>query len=45
MQHLARDGQLVAYPHSGYWQPMDTSREFMLLNDLWSKGQAPWKKW
>ena len=45
MQRLARDGQLIAYTHTGYWQPMDTSREFMLLNELWSKGQAPWKKW
>ena len=45
IQHLARDGQLVAYTHTGYWQPMDTYREFMLLNELWNKGQAPWKKW
>ena len=45
IQQLARDGQLVAYTHTGYWQPMDTYREFMLLNDLWNKGQAPWKKW
>ena len=45
MQHLSRDGQLVAYAHTGYWQPMDTYREFTLLNELWSKGQAPWKTW
>jgi glucose-1-phosphate cytidylyltransferase len=45
VQHLARDGQMMAYPHTGYWQPMDTYREYMLLNDLWSKGRAPWKKW
>ena len=45
IQQLARDGELVAYTHTGYWQPMDTYREFMLLNELWNKGQAPWKKW
>lgn len=42
---LAEDGQLVAYKHSGFWQPMDTLREKKLLNDLWSKGKAPWKTW
>ena len=42
---LAEDGQLVAYKHSGFWQPMDTLREKKLLNDLWSKGKAPWKIW
>lgn len=45
MQRLAHDGQLVAFQHTGYWQPMDTYREFTLLNELWSKGQAPWKTW
>ena len=38
-------GQLVAYPHTGYWQPMDTSREYGMLNELWSGGKAPWKTW
>lgn len=42
---LARDGQLVAFEHTGFWQPMDTAREYMLLNDLWAKGRAPWKRW
>ncbi|MGC4118182.1 MAG: glucose-1-phosphate cytidylyltransferase [Myxococcales bacterium] len=42
---LARDGQLVAFEHTGFWQPMDTAREYGLLNDLWSKGAAPWKRW
>jgi len=45
MRNLAADGELVAYPHSGFWQPMDTLREFTLLNDLWNAGEAPWKKW
>ncbi len=45
MRALVRDGQLAAYEHAGYWQPMDTLREFNLLNDLWSNGRAPWKVW
>ena len=45
LQKLARDGQLMVYPHDGFWQPMDTYREFKLLNDLWSSGKAPWKVW
>lgn len=42
---LARDGQLSAYRHQGFWQPMDTYRESKMLNDLWASGQAPWKVW
>ena len=45
LKPLARDRQLVAYEHEGYWQPMDTLREYTLLNDLWSSGRAPWKTW
>jgi glucose-1-phosphate cytidylyltransferase len=45
LEDLARDGQLMAYPHSGFWQAMDTYREFVHLNDLWSRGEAPWKVW
>lgn len=45
LQRLARDGQLAAYRHEGFWQPMDTQREYKFLNDLWSTGQAPWKIW
>lgn len=45
MQHLARDGELVGYTHTGFWQPMDTAREYGMLNDLWNKGRAPWKTW
>lgn len=44
MQHLARDGELVAFRHTGFWQPMDTYREYAMLNELWAKGAAPWKK-
>jgi len=42
---LATDGQLLAFKHNGFWQPMDTLREKSLLNDLWDKGVAPWKTW
>ena len=45
MRRLSRDGQLAAYEHNGFWQPMDTPREFRLLNDLWVSGRAPWKIW
>ena len=45
MQRLAKDGELVAYRHQGFWQPMDTLREYLLLNDLWAQGKAPWKTW
>ena len=42
---LVKDRQLAAYEHTGFWQPMDTLREFNILNDLWSSGTAPWKVW
>lgn len=42
---LAKDGELMAYEHSGFWQPMDTLREKTLLEDLWHSGNAPWKVW
>ncbi len=42
---LARDDQLMAFEHNGFWQPMDTLREKNLLEDLWVSGQAPWKTW
>jgi len=42
---LAADGQLSAFQHNGFWQPMDTLREKNLLNDLWNNGKAPWKLW
>lgn len=42
---LARDGELQAYRHDGFWQPMDTLREKNLLEDLWQGGNPPWKSW
>jgi glucose-1-phosphate cytidylyltransferase len=42
---LAEDGELMAYEHQGFWQPMDTLRDKHYLEDLWSSGRAPWKKW
>lgn len=45
MASLARQGQLMAFEHSGFWQPMDTLREKSLLEDLWVSGKAPWKQW
>lgn len=44
LEALAKDDQLAAYRHDGFWQPMDTYREAKLLNDLWARG-APWKVW
>jgi glucose-1-phosphate cytidylyltransferase len=43
--HLARDGELMAYPHDGFWHPMDSSRDYNFLNGLWTQGQAPWVTW
>jgi glucose-1-phosphate cytidylyltransferase len=45
LRRLALDGELKAFEHTGFWQPMDTSREYQLLNDMWASGQAPWKTW
>ncbi len=45
MQTLARNGQLHAYRHTGFWQPMDTFQEYTRLNTLWAEGDAPWKVW
>jgi glucose-1-phosphate cytidylyltransferase len=45
MQQLAGDGQLCAWVHRGFWQPMDTLRDKQHLNSLWEKGNAPWKLW
>ena len=42
---LAATGNLMAYKHDGFWQPMDTLREKNLLEDLWATGRAPWKTW
>ena len=45
LEGLARDGELMAYPHQGFWQPMDTLRDKHRLEALWAQGQAPWKTW
>jgi glucose-1-phosphate cytidylyltransferase len=45
MESLANDGQFAAHFHQGFWQPMDTLRDKLLLEDLWAKGKAPWKVW
>jgi glucose-1-phosphate cytidylyltransferase len=45
MQELARDGELMAFPHPGFWQPMDTLRDKRHLEALWVSGKAPWRIW
>ena len=45
VEQLSREGQLAAYLHRGFWQPMDTLRDKELLEELWSSGHAPWKTW
>ncbi len=42
---LAQEGQLMAYEHLGFWQPMDTLRDKVFLDKLWNEGKAPWKTW
>ncbi len=45
LERLARDDQLSAWTHHGFWQPMDTLRDKSRLDDLWQSGAAPWKTW
>lgn len=45
MQRLASDGHLSAFKHKGFWQPMDTLRDKLTLENLWASGEAPWKRW
>jgi glucose-1-phosphate cytidylyltransferase len=45
MERLANEGQLSAFRHSGFWHPMDTLRDKVLLEELWQTGKAPWKVW
>ena len=45
MENLAENGELSAYFHHGFWQPMDTLREKKYLEDLWKSGKAPWRTW
>jgi glucose-1-phosphate cytidylyltransferase len=42
IHQLVKDEQLMMFEHDGFWQPMDTSREYQLLNALYEKGSAPW---
>ena len=44
-QLSAKEKELMAYEHDGFWQPMDTLRDKELLEKLWQDNQAPWKKW
>lgn len=45
LTHLAKKGELMAFEHKGFWQPMDTLRDKNQLEDLWQSGNAPWKIW
>ena len=45
LERLSQEKQLMAYRHTGFWQPMDTLREKELLESLWLSGKAPWKVW
>ncbi|EKD81975.1 MAG: hypothetical protein ACD_39C01539G0002 [uncultured bacterium] len=45
LEAVARKGELKAFFHEGFWQPMDTLRDKNSLEDLWQKGKAPWKIW
>ena len=45
LQRLAEDGQLMPFQHDGFFQPMDTLRDRVYLEDLWNSGKAPWKQW
>jgi len=45
MENLARDGMINAFRHDGFWHPMDTLRDKIVLEELWQSGRAPWKIW
>jgi glucose-1-phosphate cytidylyltransferase len=45
LERLAKERQIAAFDHSGFWQPMDTLRDKNYLNELWASGDAPWKLW
>jgi len=45
LENLSKEGELMAYRHSGFWQPMDVIRDKNLLENLWNTGNAPWKLW
>ena len=45
LERLAKDDQLVAFKHRGFWQCMDTPRDLDLLEKLWQSGRPPWRRW
>ena len=45
MDRLVEKGELNAFVHDGFWEPMDTTREFNLLNEMWNSKEARWKVW
>jgi len=45
IENIVKDGQLRVYKHEGFWHPMDASRDYLLLNELWDAQKAPWKTW
>ena len=45
LERLAHGGELMGYRHDGFWQPMDTLRDKIYLDELWNTGNAPWKRW
>lgn len=45
IRQMAQEGELMAFNHNGFWQPMDTYAEYTLLNKMWADGKAPWKVW
>jgi glucose-1-phosphate cytidylyltransferase len=45
IERLSKEGDLAAYQHGGFWQPMDTLRDKIHLEELWQSGKAPWKVW
>ena len=45
LENIAKQGKMSAFKHSGFWKPMDTMRDNIELNEMWDKGEAPWKVW
>jgi len=45
LENIAKDGKMTAFKHNGFWKPMDTLRDNIELNEMWDKGEAPWKVW
>ena len=45
LENMAKDGNLAAYRHEGFWKCMDTQRDKMQLEQMWQEGNAPWKLW